>query len=87
MQAGLIDLFSDSDISQVVVGLSVRMFVTFDCSSDKVHVCPIRANTMLTFDRVKLELLCPWWLPYWMAECKLCRDWSAHSLVGAHTAI
>jgi hypothetical protein len=59
MQAGLIDLFSDSDISQVVAGLSVCPFVTSDCPSDKAHVCPIRANAMLTFDRIKLELLCP----------------------------
>jgi hypothetical protein len=26
---------------------------------------------MLTFDRIKPELVCPWWLPRWMARCKL----------------
>jgi hypothetical protein len=38
---------------------SVRPSVT----SDKVLVRQIRVNAMLTSDKVKLELLCPRWLP------------------------
>jgi hypothetical protein len=33
-------------------------------TSDKARVRQIRINGMLTFDRIKPELLCPWWLPH-----------------------
>jgi hypothetical protein len=33
-------------------------------TSDKVHVRPIRANVLLTLNRVNLDLLCPRWLPH-----------------------
>jgi hypothetical protein len=36
------------------------MSVTSDFPSNKAHVRPIRVNVMLTFNKVKLELLCPW---------------------------
>jgi hypothetical protein len=57
---------------------SVRPSVTFD----KVLVGQIRVNAMLTSDKVKPELLCPRWLPRWMAGCKLplyCTGYRAHS--------
>jgi hypothetical protein len=53
-------------------------------TSDKVLVRQIRVNVMLTSDKVKPELLCPRWLPRWMADvlplyCTGCR---AHSSNG-----
>jgi hypothetical protein len=33
-------------------------------TSNKVRVCPIRVNVLLTLDRVNLDLLCPQWLPH-----------------------
>jgi hypothetical protein len=45
---------------------------------------------MLTFDRVKPKLLCPWWLPHWMAGCKLplhLRGRDAHGLEEAGTSL
>jgi hypothetical protein len=50
--------------------------------SDKVQVRQIRVNAILTSDKVKPELLCPRWLPRWMAGCKLpiyCTGYRAHS--------
>jgi hypothetical protein len=33
-------------------------------TSNKARVRHIRINGMLTSNRVKPELLCPWWLPH-----------------------
>jgi hypothetical protein len=35
-------------------------------TSDKALVRQIRINVMLTSNRVKPKLLCPWWLPHWI---------------------
>jgi hypothetical protein len=40
------------------------MFVTSKCLSDKNDVRSIWVNAVLTFDKVKLKLLCPWWRPH-----------------------
>jgi hypothetical protein len=41
-----------------------RPFVCPSVTSDKALVRQIRVNAMLTSNRVKLELLCPRWLPH-----------------------
>jgi hypothetical protein len=48
-----------SGLSRRQTDRHVRPSVT----SNKVLVCQIRVNAMLTSDKVKLELLCPRWLP------------------------
>ena len=42
------------------VCLSIHSSITFD----KAFVYQIRVNTNLTLNRIKSELLCPWWLPH-----------------------
>jgi hypothetical protein len=44
--------------------MSKCLFVTSECPSNKVDICPIRVNAMLTFDRVKPKLFYPWWIPH-----------------------
>ena len=65
----------------------IDMFVCLSCLSDKALLHQIRVNAMLTFDRIKLELLCPWGLPHWIVGYKLplyYRGWGRHGLVGVH---
>jgi hypothetical protein len=57
------------------------MFVTSNRPSDNTHVHLIRVNSVLTLDKVKMELLSPRWLPHgchvgWMYT-------SFHYIVGA----
>jgi hypothetical protein len=59
--------------------LCVRPSVRPSVTSDKVHVCPIRVNVLLTLNRVNLDLLCLRWLPH---RCHV--KWSG--LLRAHTA-
>jgi hypothetical protein len=55
-------------------------FVRPSCPSDKALLHQIRVNAMLTSDRVKLELLCPWWLPH---RCHIgLLDASFHYIIG-----
>jgi hypothetical protein len=72
-------------------GILLRVVTTMDgptrpsVTSDKALVRQIRVNAMLTSDRVKPELLCPQWLPHWMARCKLplyCMGCRAHGSMG-----
>jgi hypothetical protein len=54
-------LFKMEIESRVVMATDVQ--IRPSVTSDKALVRQIRVNAMLTFDRIKLELLCPWWLP------------------------
>jgi hypothetical protein len=48
-----------------------NMFVTSECPSVKGYVHPIWINTMLTFNKIKLKLLCLWQLPRTCHNSKL----------------